>query len=579
MPKKEFRRKTSVKPVHKALLAFDVENDPKTGAFICAGAYGYREDHHGKEHLVERYFDDQKEFLRWMNDAKTPKSKNLPYKLITFNLAYDYWFISTICDDSQLLSVNARIIMGKLNNGIPIMDLTNHVDGTLEDWIGYLEMPKKFNIKKETLDNLKVRVMSDARATYELGHFLEDFYVYEMGITLKMTVASCARELYQQKFFRHFWVRDNEEIDTMERMSYRGGRVEVFMRGRHVVNGEDVNSMYLDVMHKQLIPDPNTVRVKRNLNELPEGMFIAKVEVEVPEQHIGPLPYYDKVMKKLLFPVGCFTGVYCSPELNYAIKECGVKITKIDWVLTYKGYPYFRDYAAFVWGKRQEYKAKGNKGMDLMVKKLGNSLYGSFGQRNTLESFYGKLSDFGEIEEGMQIESTEINGIDYVSISSPEKEDSRHTFPCIPSFITSYARLKLLKALRANADSVVYTDTDSIKVEGKAKGIEIGKGLGEWGDEEKDEAKDFYRAKVYGDKVKGVPKRAKIISESESERVYQYEKPNKMKESFRRGLMPNKWEEIMKVISLVDDKRIWVGDVSEPRKIDGVEVLGGDVKC
>jgi hypothetical protein len=114
--------------------------------------------------------------------------------------------------------------------------------------------------------------------------------------------------------------------------------------------------------------------------------------------------------------------------------------------------------------------------------------------------------------------------------------------------------------------------------------ITIGNELGEWGGEEVNETKMFYRAKVYGDKIKGVPKRAIKVTEDkdeytdkvsdaikdETKKVYAYDKPNKMRESFRRGLIPNKWEEVLKVIDLVDDKRVWIKDESEPIElVDG----------
>jgi hypothetical protein len=466
--KKTFSRRKSKNPVHKALLAFDVENDPKTGDFICAGLNGLRMNTRQHELPQNEYIDNQDGLLHYLDTAKRIEDKNIPFKLVAFNLAYDYWFINKICDDSRLLSVGGRIITGRLNNGIPMIDLTNHVDGTLEDWIGYLNMEEKWGVKKESLDDLQKRVMSDARATYELGHFLEDFYVHEMGITFKMTVASCARELYQQKFFKHYWTRDNPQIDELERQSYRGGRVEVFKRGERTINGYDVNSMYLSIMEEALIPDPNSAKITHTPQKLPEGLYITKVDVVVPKQHIGVLPLYHDEMNKLIFPVGSFTGVFCSPELDYAIKHCGVKIKKIYWSISYRGYPYFKEYAQFIWKKRQEYKAKNNRGMEIMIKKLGNALYGSFGQRNTIETFYGKLEDLGEIEEGASIKITTINGTEYTSMSSPEKEDSTHTFPCIPSFITSYARVKLLKGMKAlekDGYDVVYTDTDSIKVE------------------------------------------------------------------------------------------------------------------
>jgi hypothetical protein len=221
--------------------------------------------------------------------------------------------------------------------------------------------------------------------------------------------------------------------------------------------------------------------------------------------------------------------------------------------------PYFKEYAEFIWKKRKEYKDKGNKGMDILIKYLGNVLYGGFGQKNK-NSFFGKLEDL-TLEFVSDIKAkpaiSEINGVKYVTVTASDGEDSKHTFPCIPVFITSYARVLLLKALRANAKNLIYTDTDSMKLRNVARGVIIGDGLGEWGYEGVTFNVPVYKSKMYGDKCKGVPKRAVLEWEDEVRKIYSYDKPNKMKESFRRGLMPALWKKTIKEVSKIDNKRIW----------------------
>jgi hypothetical protein len=612
---------TKRKPIHKALLACDVENSPVTGKFICAALYGYvskkiKKD--GKTQYVEtkvdEYFDKQENLLKYLDNLKSPGDEYIPCKLIFFNLSYDYWFLSKIVDDTAMLSSGTRIITGRLNNGIPMLDLTNHVDYTLEDWIGYLHMEEKLGIKKETLDNLEIRVKSDTRATYELGHFLEDFYVSELGIPFKLTVASNARYLFARHFFNQYWYRDDNHIwlNDYEREGYRGGRVEVIKRGKRHVKSYDVNSMYLSVMQKEKMPDPNTakyyglgrcnikdiVKIMKNKNKL----FLADVTVYVPPQHIAPLPYKknNNPTEKLIFPDGTIRGKYYSPELIYAVEHCGVEIKKLHSYVTYEGSKdSFSKYADFIWKKRKEYKKdkKKNLGMDKLIKKLGNSLYGGFGQRNSEWTFFGKASDFqktGYVSEDMNPVTSVIEGVTYITCGDTKKNDSQHTFPCIPGFITSYARVDLLKGLKANEDKAVYCDTDCVKIEGnkEMKGVPIGDELGEWGFEY-EKTQMFYKPKMYGDanakekhvilidepenekgkrdfKIKGVPNRADLVYEDADERTYVFRKPNKMKESIRRGLIPDKWEYVVKVVSLVDDKRIWdeKGMESEPINID-----------
>ena len=510
--------------------------------------------------------------------------KEIPTKLIAFNLSYDLWFLMKISEDGDTLSNGSNIIVSKLKNGLKIMDLTNLTrQGSLENWIGYLkeEMSKYGITKKESLENLEVRVKSDAKATWILGNYLENFFVNEIGIPLKLTIASSARYLFSLRFFRDYWLREEKQLwkSDYERKAYRGGRVEVFVRGKENVKSYDVNSMYLSIMRNKVFPDPNSAKYIREPNVLPTNeLYIADVTVNVPEQYIGVLPTLNPDTGKLIFPTGTFRGYFASPELNYAIKECNVKIVKIHSLMKYKSKPYFKDYAKFIWEKRKEYKDKGNKGMDILIKYLGNTLYGGFGQKNK-DSFLGKLEDYeigavGTIGERQKANGdsrpkvSEINGVKYVTAPAGEGEDSKHTFPCIPVFIASFARLLLLKALRANAENLIYTDTDSMKLKEASKDIVIGDGLGEWGFEGEETA-NFYKCKMYGDKCKGVPKRADLVYDEPDSKTYVYKKPNKMKESFRRGLMPAQWKYVVKVVLKTDDKRIWTDEkTSLPPVID-----------
>ena len=615
------------KPMHHPLLSLDIENDPVTGKFINAAVYGEKNVRsHGKAKAIhiEDFFTSQKKFLKFLEDLRPPGMKEIPTKIILFNASYDYWFLMKITKDGDLLTNGSNIITGRLRNGIQIIDLTNLTrKGSLEDWIGYLKMKDPFTgepIVKDKLRDadledsedlfnptnpnylramktLEARVKSDAKATWILGNYLENFFVNEIGIPLKLTIASAARYLFSLRFFTDYWYRDEKHLwlSEYERKAYRGGRVEAFKSGvERIFVGYDVNSMYLSIMRDEVFPDPNSAKYIREPKVLPgwkldadskdskdyiplilesasEALYIADVTVIVPEQYIGSLPTLSPNTGKLIFPTGTFRGHFASPELNYAIKECGVKVLEIHSLIKYKAKPYFKEYAEFVWKKRKEYKDKGIKGMDILIKYLGNTLYGGFGQRNK-DSFFGKLEDLTLefiADTKAKPSITEIDDVKYVTVTTTRGEDSEHTFPCEPVFITSFSRVLLLKALRANADNLIYTDTDSMKLRNVAKETVIGDGLGEWGYEGVEINVSVYKSKMYGCKCKGVPKRAQLEWEDEVRKIYSYEKPNKMKESFRRGLTPAKWNKKIKEVSKIDDKRQWISEkVSLPPVID-----------
>lgn len=567
--KKIFRRQKPLKTVRRHhILAMDVENDPETGAFICAALFGDVKDSHKKVTRVDRYFSSQSTLFEYL-DKIQKNNKNTACRLVFFNMGYDYWFNIAITDDSKLLVSGSRFISGRLKNGIEMMDIANHVDGTLENWIEYLNMEEK-GIYKPDLTDLKLRVTMDTRATYHLAIYIQDFYNDVLGIPLSLTIASGARRTFSQHFFTDFWVREDPKLDILERMSYRGGRTEVFRRGDRHVFSYDVNSMYLSAMRDEEYPDPNSAKLYKFPKELPpDRQYIAACTVHVPDQFIPPLPYSKE---KLIFPVGTFSGVWCSPELEYAIKECGVTVSAIEWVIRYKSKPYFRAFANFVWTERLKYKKDKNKGMDKMIKKIGNSLYGSFGQRNKLLDYIGKSEDCNiTLQEGDKVILTMIDGVEYTSISNAAKEDSNHTFPCVPSFVTAFARVKLLKRLKLDEPNAVYCDTDCVK-----SLTDLGDAsddLGGWGFEES-KSGDFYfiRPKLYGrvgseipEKMKGIPKKnVDLLENTDDHYKFGFKKPNRMRESINRDLTPNQWIYHTKTVRKEDDKRVWSGEESRP---------------
>lgn len=564
---------------HHPLLAVDCENDPKTGKFICAGVYGDVREGYKIERIngkvtrikiikrIEKYFTNQTSFIKFLKNLKSNSCM-----LIFFNLAYDKWFFDKIVNHDKVINAGSRVIALKLKgNKIKAVDLMNHVDGSLEDWIKYLDMEKK-GIKKVSLKDLKLRVLMDAKATFELGTFIEDFYYYETGIPLQVTVASSAMKLFVTKFFDDYWQRKGESFNNYEREAYFGGRVEIFKRGKIKTWDYDVNSMYLSIMSESLLPDMITGKfVKVGEKDFDLEYFgrylnsylgIWHVEVYVPEMNIPILPYH--LFGKLMFPVGTFKGYWTSVELLRAIEK-GCRIIKVySFVYFKQAKYYFKEFADFVWDKRQKYKKAGNRGMELMIKKLGNSLYGKFAQRND-NGYFGRIEDYeGDIPE--VFEEYEFNGTTYIRIPG-KKNPVIHGFTAISVFITSYARIKLFDAMDSNKENVVYVDTDSIKLLKPARNIKIGSGLGEWGIESQGKEVEYFRPKMYGKKRKGVPKRASLILSTEDFEDWQYLSPMREREGIIRGITPNKWIDRIKRLSKHDNKRVWDGQNSYPYKV------------
>lgn len=567
--------------IHHPLLAIDCENDPASGAFICAGIHGevrHRTSHreNGKVKVdwstrpVDEYFTEQGAFLDFLSSLKRNSCL-----LVFYNLSYDKVFIDPLVDHNTVLCAGSRVIVLTLKaNGIKAIDLCNHVDGSLADWIKHLDMTAKHGIAKTKLKEYRARVMNDARATFRLGTFIEDFYYYECGIPLTVTVGAAAMRLFTMKHFTDYWERDNDFMAEYERRAFFGGRVEVFQRGTFATWGYDVNSMYLSIMRDCLLPDMATgkyidkapVDWQRYLNDY---LGIWQVRVYCPDSvNIPVLPF--RIDGKLKFPVGEFRGCYTSVELLAALRA-GYQILEVyDFVFYRRSKLYMKTFAEFVWSKRAAFKASGNKGMDLLTKKLGNALYGKFAQRNSAD-YFGRVKDYkGNMPDGVQFYD-HPTGDTWVLVKG-DKQPAKFEFPAISAFITAYARLKLYDAMIANESTLIYCDTDSIKLTAPARGIAISDKLGDWGVETEGEQIAFYRPKLYGNKRKGIPRgvddegkpRARMIEHDSRGETWQFLKPLREREAIKAGSMPNKWVDVQKHLTLIDDKRRWENGISKP---------------
>ncbi len=570
-PKFCFKPKTIKNLTPKNFVAFDTETR-SDGSFICGAFYGQISMNKGRGHKnkpleISEYCDSENSFREtFLEIESTVKKNKRSFILIGFNSAYDIIYLGDIVESKTRLDAGSRFIQAKTVNGTKIYDISNHVIGTLEEWINKLNM----SVKKRTgyLDSeqgKKEQVLDDAKATYLLTKWVENNLINTFGIDLTPTKFGAALKIFQSRYFHDKWIRTKEEQwkNDFERESYYGGRCEVFKRGEYTVNSYDVNSMYVAIMRDELIPNPTISKYLKE-EDVIRGMINTEFltidcQVTTPKSRIGLLPYRDLEREKLLFPYGTWRGVFNSVELREAIKW-GANIDKIYRALWYpESKNYFRDYAQMTMDGRKTARAQNDKATEQLYKYYGNGLYGKFGQRNKKGGEYVRLSQFkGELIGKRIIEGA---GDYWVEMPTTGYEDSWHTFPIVSATITAYARAKMLNALCHNQEGVVYCDTDSLKTVNEVHGIPIGDKPGEWG-YEYTETQKFYRPKRYAEKCKGVPKKARLVSATDTKEIYEYEKPTKFRSAIRQNKLQNVWYTETKIVSLIDDKREWLSDGS-----------------
>jgi len=284
------------------------------------------------------------------------------------------------------------------------------------------------------------------------------------------TLASQALGTYRHRFMKHqIGIHNNNDALHLERDAYVGGRTECFRLGAY--DGEfyyiDVNSMYPSVMRGNQYParlSTWTDRVKiadlkrwRNQYLVIANVTLQTKDANYPKVHDG----------KLVFPIGRFNVSLAGPELYRAL-DAG-HIAEVHQASIYYGEDLFTDYVDYVYKARMDARAAGNRVDAHSFKILANSLYGKFGQRGrrfeeieTCDPNLIAIEEEWDADEGKLSTRRYFGGI--VQEWQTEGE-SKHSFPAIAAFVTSYARLVLVDAIsQAGRENCYYCDTDSLVV-------------------------------------------------------------------------------------------------------------------
>lgn len=572
--KKVFARRKDAVARYKNAVAVDVETVSETGAFVLAAAYGQYSDHHGRKHTVNRLFYEQDAFIAFIESIEKRVGKKNAVALVMHNAGFDSLYLESLIDWSTVIYSGSRFITAKTLDGSRIYDTGNFLKGSLEALIKDFNLEAE-GIEKLSLENLAERCQMDARATWRLFDILQRFFLDNFNQNIRYTLAATALEIFRRHYFQGFWYRDERDVDKdlFEREAYFGGRVEVYERGEIEHCSFDVNSMYPAVMAQDYLPKPNSAywehnpdaeRVYKRLAQ--RKLFVLEATLIIPEQHIPPLPAKHPDTGKLCFPVGTIRGVWCSPEIAAAVRY-GATFKEIGRMLTYsQKEKYLAGYAEDIYRKRREAERDGNPALKYMFKILLNSLYGKFGERIGQTANYIPLDT---LEEDADLEGRRIisgfNGREYLVIEPEEKQETEHTFVCISAFITAYARVRLLEGMKACGEHrVIYCDTDSIKVKPGKVPLDVDpERLGAWKYEGRATA-HFYKPKMYADKIKGVPKKHRVLEANSEVIRVAFEKVIKRKEGIKRRLPQNAFIPVEKTLSLADDKRAWQGNLSKP---------------
>lgn len=301
---------------------------------------------------------------------------------------------------------------------------------------------------------------NDCMGLYEvLTRFYDEFGVYSE------TTASHAMRVWRTHFMRRRISVPPDHAEKIARLSYTGGRCEIFRWDEAPVNKYDVNSLYPWAMR-----GPVPVEYLYSSKDLPDnddkviGFYDARVEY--PDLHIPALPMrFDK----LFFPTGKMHGFFTSMELRQAIAD-GAAVT-IEQGRIFQSEPILAEYVDELYKRKLDAEKSGDPARRYISKLLSNSLYGKFGEVREKRSHTtdpGTVRLHGDPPPGMRAPQAErffgpeLWPIDNTGMCFYFSESrSLHILPSIASAITSRARLHTLDYLR-KAGEVWYTDTDSV---------------------------------------------------------------------------------------------------------------------
>ena len=311
-------------------------------------------------------------------------------------------------------------------------------------------------------------------------------------------------------------------LDWM-RKSYYGGRVELYRVGP--IEGQtyhyDFNSLFPSVMRNYEYPDVTNYEATNDPDFSEEG--VAEVTLDVPYHDLCPLPYRGK--EEVVFPYGTLQGCWTYPEIRQALTDGG-RIRKLHKAIEFR--QRCSPFAAFVdFCYRQRLEAT-NTLDNKFWKLLMNSAYGKFAQKDGLFMIYN------DKELNLDTQASHANVI-------------------WSAYVTAYARVKLLSALRSCSE-VYYTDTDSVFT---ADRLQTTSGLGDLKLEGIHSHCEFHGNKLYildGEaKAKGVKRNVADDFIRTGRAVFR--RPARFRESRRSFAEANVWYEVEKKLEAQFTKR------------------------
>lgn len=423
-------------------------------------------------------FTDTDTFNRWLDSVCVGKER---YYVTAHNLGFDVrvtgvlaWLASHGWERKGLIVEGINFIARYRRKDTTITFLNNqqlfNVSlATLGDSIG---IPKlSIDFAACTDEQLRVYCKRDVDVMVKAWDIWIEFVRRNDLGSFRMTAASQAMGAFKHRFLDgDIMIHNSNKVVALERESYHGGRVEAFFLGKYPhgkVYNLDVNSMYPAIMKAHAVP----VRLRRYYESIPRALFervrhrfgyIVEATLDI-ERPVLPMVKDGR----LIFPVGRVVGAFTRPELEAALRNGTLR--SVSRCALYDERVAFAPFVDFFYGARLKFREEGNTEFAYLSKLLLNSLYGKFGQKQSVYKVVGKTlttpDGFYKSFDALKDAWVKYRVIDGIVERAEGDEEGFDSFVAIASYITAAARVLLAEYIeKAGWANVLYCDTDSLFV-------------------------------------------------------------------------------------------------------------------
>ena len=544
---------------HRKIAAFDTEGTGQPGSFVC-GALA--------SDLGDYIFTNPSELLRALT---APELRG--YWLFAHNLEYDLGVLSggdltpfsilftetrilyaetqdphghkwRLCDSGNVFPRQSVADLGRLV-GLDKIELPAHLFEHLKSGRPLSELTQAER------DLVTGYCLTDARIVYLALELLQE-ELLSLGGCLKTTIAGCSMDLFRRKYLSEPWPVPHPGINNLARQGYYGARTEPYRLGRvNDVNAYDINSLYPSVQRDVEFPHPGFLSWYTSPPDVARMLGqpgLSQCKLWVPEADPPPLP--ARVGSRLYFPSGELTGVWPHNELVHAL-DCGVKLLNVDWSLvSWRSFNPFAEFIDDLYKRRMLHASDGDMRVHTF-KLLLNSAYGRYGVNP--EHPLSVLMPVPPDPDWATFQGGELRIIENRLYSLMPAEGARQPHYCnvpIAAYITAGARIRMHQELSRVVDDLVYTDTDSLFIQGS---LPVGSGLGEMKQEHAGMDLWIVAPKEYaiwrGEQLieahaKGIPEDLRLVYLETGQALF--DRPLNIREAGRRGLSPATWVEQLK---------------------------------